>query len=149
MTSQEGGGFLHPTLPTPPASVASPQPRITLPQPRTTPLKPGGTKESNFINYVEGRLLAISGRYERRGEEAGNTPAGRARSAIAGKPGAPAAGYHNFAEVAVDLEGAVDVVWVSGTRMSLHPTSYPRIMNHMLTHPIQHLSRFLSCSTSL
>ena len=56
-------------------------------------------------------MLAISRRYEKRldliFEESGSEAEGR--------------GYHNFGEMAKDLEAVVDVVWVSGTRMSCSP----------------------------
>ncbi len=111
MTStKEPGGFLHPSLPSPPSSsITSPlNPVTVLPQPRHTPLKPGSVKESTFIDYVDQRLLAISRRYEKRfsvglkGDDVLD-PNGR--------------GYESFAEVARDLELVQDVVWVSGTRM--------------------------------
>lgn len=102
------GGFLQPILPSPPASpVSSPSAGNTiLPQPRSTPLKPGSAKESSFIDYVDRKLLGISRRYEKRfnaGFEDDETSEGR--------------GYESYGELARDLEGVIDVVWMSGTRM--------------------------------
>jgi len=112
MTStSEPGGFLHPTLPSPPPSSAtsiSIAPSA-LPPPRHTPLKPGSGKESSFIDYVDRKLLGISRRYEKRFNadlEDENT------SDIEGQ------GYKSFGEMAKDLENVVDVIWISGTRMT-------------------------------
>lgn len=79
-----------------------------LPQSRSNPLKPGSSKESSFILYVDRKLLDISRRYEKRfniGFEGEPALTGDAR------------GYESFDEVARDLENVVNVVWVSGTRM--------------------------------
>lgn len=104
------GGFIQSTLPSPPPSSAhsASTATTTLPQPRYTPLKPGSTKESSFIDYVDRKLLGVSRRYEKRfntdfEEEPSKEVEGR--------------GYESFGELAKDLEGIIDVVWVSGTRM--------------------------------
>lgn len=104
------GGFLQPTLPSPPASTAtsaSPAPSV-LPRPRANPLKPGSSKESSFIDYVDNKLLGISRRYEKRYNADFED---EATSGIEGR------GYERFGEMAKDLEAVIDVVWVSGTRM--------------------------------
>ena len=112
MTSREippePGGFLYPTLPSPPPSTVSTSAAI-LPQPRTHPLTPNSSKESNFIEYVDRKLLDISGRFEQRFN------VGMQESQI---PGAERKGYEKFGELAGDLENMVEVVWVSGTRMA-------------------------------
>ena len=103
------GGFLQPVLPSPPSSVTTSDPALSsiLPRPRSTPLKPGSPKESSFIDYVDRKLLSISRRYEKRF----NTDfEDQATSGLEGK------GYERFGELASDLEGVLDVVWVSGTR---------------------------------
>ncbi|KAL8949916.1 MAG: hypothetical protein Q9183_007562, partial [Haloplaca sp. 2 TL-2023] len=65
---EEPGGFLHPTLPSPPPStIGSPAAAHSiLPQPRSKPLKQGSPKESDFVTYIEQKLLAVSRRYENR-----------------------------------------------------------------------------------
>ncbi|KAI9872079.1 MAG: hypothetical protein M1830_002088 [Pleopsidium flavum] len=106
-TNSSAGGFLPPTLPSPPSSSITSLSQ-TLPHPRAHPLKSGSAKESSFINYVDQGILNVTRRYAKK-FSAGldNTPgdgddeAGR--------------GYENFGEVARDLEALVDVVWVSGT----------------------------------
>ena len=104
----EPGGFLNSMLPSPSPSVASTYTAASsLPRPRTHPLTPGSSKESNFIEHVDRRLLEISGRYEKRFN------VGMQESQI---PGAERKGYERFGEVAEDLEHVVDLVWVSGTR---------------------------------
>lgn len=106
---QEAGGFLRSSLPSPPASsVSSPSAaRPILLQPRSRPLRSGSSKESDFINHVERKLLAISRRYENRfsatlSEEANPDVEGR--------------GYKNIGEEIRDLDPVVDLIWVSGTR---------------------------------
>ncbi|KAL9030853.1 MAG: hypothetical protein Q9196_001052 [Gyalolechia fulgens] len=111
--SQEAGGFLPPTLPSPPASsvpassVNSPAPSTSiLPTPRTRPLKPGSSKESDFIDYIEQKLLAVSRHYEN-----------RFTSALSGEenPDIGGRGYKDFGEQVRDLDPVVDVIWISGT----------------------------------
>ncbi|KAL9104527.1 MAG: hypothetical protein Q9163_000558 [Psora crenata] len=102
------GGFLQSTLPSPPpSSVASTtNGNPILPRPRATPLKPGSLKQSNLVEYVDSKLLAISRRYEKRFDA---HLEGEALGDVEG------VGYKGFGEMAKDLEGVVDVVWVSGT----------------------------------
>ncbi|KAI4289717.1 MAG: hypothetical protein L6R35_001022 [Caloplaca aegaea] len=68
LDTQESGGFLQPTLPSPPqSSVNSPRSaRPLLPSPRSKPLRPGSSKEGDLIRYIEQKLLAVSRRYENR-----------------------------------------------------------------------------------
>ena len=107
------GGFLRPTLPSPPASSFNSPPAgyTILPQARSTPLKPGSAKESSFIDYVDRKLLEISRRYEKRFNADFED---EAMSGIQGR------GYESYGELARDLEGVIDVVWVSGTRTGGH-----------------------------
>ncbi|KAL8899079.1 MAG: hypothetical protein Q9192_001761 [Flavoplaca navasiana] len=105
---QAAGGFLRSSLPSPPASsVSSPSAaRPILLQPRSRPLRSGSSKESDFINHVEQKLLAISRRYENRfsatlSEEANPDVEGR--------------GYTNIGEEVRDLDPVVDLIWISGT----------------------------------
>ena len=110
MTSSEPGGFLHPdsTNLQPLSTTSLPNAISLLPQPRLRPLKSGGSKESSFIEYVDRKVLEISRRYEK-----------RYNADLEDKttPGFEVSGYENFGEVATDLEGVLDVVWMSGTRM--------------------------------
>ncbi|KAL8657271.1 MAG: hypothetical protein Q9226_002082 [Calogaya cf. arnoldii] len=96
-------------LPSPPASsVNSPSAaRNVLLQPRSRPLRSGSSKESDFINHVEEKLLAISRRYENRfsatlSEEANPDVEGR--------------GYKNIGEEIRDLDPVADIIWISGTQ---------------------------------
>ena len=103
------GGFLHETLPSLPLSTitSSSIALSALPSPRAYPLKPGSPKESSFIEYVDRRLLDISGRYEIRfnlDAEPDDERISKSR------------GYGSFTELATDLDGVVDIIWVSGTR---------------------------------
>ena len=103
------GGFLHPTLPSPPASSVDTVSTAStvLPHSRSTPLQTGTRKESSFIDYVDRKLLGVSRRYEKRyNSEFENEPS----SDIEGR------GYENFTELTNDMEALIDVVWVSGTR---------------------------------
>ncbi len=106
----QAGGFLSQDVQgssSPSFSVSS-NAVTNLPQSRSNPLKPGSSKESSFILYVDRKLLGISRRYEKRfniGVEGELALTGEDR------------GYESFDEVAKDLENVVDVVWVSGTRM--------------------------------
>lgn len=94
-------------IPTPPASQhASP-----LPQARKHPLKPGGPRESDLIRYLDHGVNSIQKRVDNRMTNRKLEPA----------PGEE--GYKAFWEVAKDLDGLVDVVWVSGSRMPFLPRS--------------------------
>ena len=103
----EPGGFIATGLPSPSPSIVSNGPSL-LPQPRTTALRPGGSKETIFINIVDGKLRDISAKFERRYQN-DNSPEGLI-------PVSSGAGYRNAGEIAKDLEQVVDIVWVSGTR---------------------------------
>ncbi|KAI4134510.1 MAG: hypothetical protein LQ347_001469 [Umbilicaria vellea] len=104
-SSPEPGGFLPPTLPSPPASSTTTAPvlALSLPQPRARPLKPGSSKESSFIDHVDRKLLQISRRYEKRFN---------ADMEDSAAPKDEGSGYETFEEVARDLERVIDVVWV-------------------------------------
>lgn len=107
----EPGGFLQPHLPfTPQVSYGSPALNgPVLPATRSTPLKRGSSKESAVIDHLDGKLLEVSRRYEKR------VDLGSER-----KPAVDTEvrGYENFGEAAKDLEAITDVVWVTGTRMT-------------------------------
>ena len=106
--SHQSGGFLHLTLPSPAPTTPTPSSANSiLPSQRSRPLQAGGAKESALIQYADSKLLQVSGRYEKRyGRDAeGKMPLGI-------EPG-----YETFGEAAKDLEGILEVIWVSGTRM--------------------------------
>lgn len=116
---EEPGGFLPPVLPSPPIfTVSSPSTNTLLPHPRSNPLKPGSAKETNFIDYVDQKLLGISRRYEKRFNA--NLEDERS-SDLEGR------GYEDFGEVAKDLEVLADVIWISGTRW------FQTLMDYVLT----------------
>lgn len=89
---------------TPPASsVASSHHPSPLPQPRKKPLTPGGPKESELISYLDHTITLVRGRWAKRmfQEELSASDA---------------KGYKGFGEAATDIDGLIDVVWVSGSR---------------------------------
>lgn len=109
--SDEAGGFLPQVMPTLPSSNANlPSASSILPCPRSHPLKPGSSKESSLINYVDQKLLAISRRYELR-----SNPIADKQPTLSPKD----KGYKDFGAIAADLDTLVDLVWVSGSRSSL------------------------------
>lgn len=99
----EPGGFFPSTgLPSPAPSAASSHAASSLPHPRSKSLQPGSNKEDMVRRYVEERLMNTSRRYVKK---FGNP-----------EPGDAVVGYKNFAELARDFEGVVNVLWLSGTR---------------------------------
>ncbi|MBE7181307.1 MAG: hypothetical protein INR71_08875 [Terriglobus roseus] len=112
------GGFLHTSLLSPaPSSHASTPGRAVLPHARAVPLKPGGSKESALVRYVDQGILHVQRRFAKRDAADGQQqqqPAGEVRPGAAG-PDDRVEGYAAFAEAARDLESLADVVWISGT----------------------------------
>lgn len=100
------GGFLPDAyLSPPPSSVASLSTiSVSLPNPRAHPLKPGGTKESTFIRFIDQGILRIERRYAKRGTEMADK-----------QEDASTRGYEGFQEAARDIEKLFDLIWVSGT----------------------------------
>ena len=95
-------------IPTPPASsIASTNQPSPLPLHRKHPLKPGGPKESELIHYLDQNVGKVQVRVHNR--------VNIRKSPVIGDDGK---GYNTFAEAARDLEGLVDVVWVSSSRQS-------------------------------
>jgi len=111
LSNHTAGGFLPPTLPSPPSSSVTSLSQ-TLPHPRAHPLKSGSAKESSFINYVDQGILNVTRRYAKKFSA-------RLEDHPGGESERTGRGYEDFGEVARDLEALVDVVWVSGTRMNL------------------------------
>lgn len=96
------------TFQTPPASSATPSQHASpLPQPRRHALKPGGSKESDLIRYLDHGVNNVQKRVDNRLTHRKVKPA----------PGEEE-GYGAFWEVAKQLDGLADVVWVSGSRTS-------------------------------
>lgn len=113
MASQEPGGFIQTYLPSPapstPASASTATPSV-LPRPRTHPLKAGSAKETGVINHLDAGVLRVQRRHAKKfsGVYGGNQ----------GGEHEEVEGYYSFKEMAGDIEALVNVVWVSGTRMS-------------------------------
>jgi hypothetical protein len=104
----EPGGFIPQTLPSPaPSHASSRSTASNLPHPRSHPLRAGSAKEDAARRYVEGRLLHISRRYTKKFQP----PEENEKDDVKG--------YVSMSEVAKDLGEIVDVVWLSGTRMSI------------------------------
>ena len=102
--SQEPGGFLPPSLPSPaPSSYSSSSTASNLPHPRSNPLRSGSAKEDAARRYLEARLLNVSRRYAKKFQPM--------------EEGDDFKGYVSMSEVAKDLGKIIDVVWLSGTRM--------------------------------
>lgn len=128
----DGGGFI-PYSP-PPSSLASSNASQTLPHPRSSPLRPGGSKESNFIRYVDQQILHIQRRFVKRDASLQQIPGVKEvdeEGRVIEEVNDPASlgqlgraeewhnvgGYKTFAEAARDVEEITGVIWVSGTRM--------------------------------
>ena len=129
MSAYEAGGGFIPYSP-PPSSVSSSHSPHSLPQPRSSPLKPGGSKESKLIRYVDNQVLHIQRRFTKRDasligqegmkevdEEGRMIEEVRDPATIKSEQWHDVPGYGSFAEAARDVEELVGVVWVSGTRM--------------------------------
>ncbi|GLA27865.1 hypothetical protein AnigIFM63326_005426 [Aspergillus niger] len=125
---ERGGGFLPPTLPSPAPSTPRPSTPSLLPKPRTHPLRAGSAKETTVINHIDTTLLRISRRHAKKFSSAYYKPNDESNSNANYSPESFSArgygkgeeegevqGYESFKEVARDLEGLVDVLWVSGT----------------------------------
>ncbi|GFN13927.1 hypothetical protein AtubIFM55763_009954 [Aspergillus tubingensis] len=128
ITGETSGGFLPPTLPSPAPSTPRPSTPSLLPKPRTHPLRAGSAKEATVINHIDTTLLKISRRHAKKFSSAYYKPTddgdgfnsnARGYSPESFEPRregeGEVQGYESFKEVARDLEGLVDVLWVSGT----------------------------------
>src|ERR1700761_7075744 len=106
------GGFIRPLL-TPPQSIASSTSKVDLPHPRTQPLKPGSSKESMFIRFLDENIMRIQRRHAMRTSQQqreGND-----------------AGFTSFVQIAKELDTLLNLIWISGTRKpSCSTSSYPR-----------------------
>lgn len=117
MDFPQAGGFLSP----PPSSVASAS-TVTassaLPHPRASPLRPGSSKESTFIRFVDERLLRIQRRFAKRTTP---TAAGDEIEKDAALIWDDVKGYQSMREACKDVEELIGVVWVSGTPSLIIP----------------------------
>ncbi|KAL4961218.1 general transcription factor IIH subunit TFB6 family [Aspergillus stella-maris] len=133
-TSTTGGGFMQPPLsPAPSTSTVTPS---ILPKQRSHPLRAGSMKETAVINHVDKKILAINRRhakkfssvYEGLGVGGQSQGQGQVQVQVQRQSGIGIAhtgnetkdvegerGYESFKEVAKDVEGIIDVLWVSGT----------------------------------
>ena len=104
-TTNESGGFLSASLPSPsPSNASNASASSNLPHPRSQPLRAGSAKEETARRYVEGRLLHVSRRYTKKFQPP--------------EEGEEVHGYESMSDVSKDLGEVVDVLWLSGTRMS-------------------------------
>lgn len=108
-----GGGFIHPSLPSPAPSSALSASTITssLPRQRTHPLVPGSSKENTVVNHVDSQILAINRRHAKK-FSGSFVPVDQSENERDGS----SKGYDSFREVVKDMEGIIDILWVSGTR---------------------------------
>lgn len=92
-------------LPTPPASsAASSQHPSLFPRPRRQPLKAGGTKESELIIYLDRGLNRVQ-------KDVDN----RMKKGQSENRSSDTRGYTSFSDASKELDGLIDVIWVSGT----------------------------------
>ncbi|KAF9886401.1 hypothetical protein FE257_011433 [Aspergillus nanangensis] len=103
-TDGSGGGFIPPSLPSPAPTSSTVTPSL-LPTQRSHPLRAGSTKETTVINHVDKTLLMINRRHAKKFSGAFDDQNQKESER----------GYESFKEVVKDLEGLVDVLWVSGT----------------------------------
>ncbi|GMF79633.1 unnamed protein product [Aspergillus oryzae] len=99
------GGFIQPSLSSPAPSTSTATPSI-LPRPRLHPLKAGSTKETTVINHVDKTILIVNRRHAKKFSSAFDDQAQQESER----------GYESFKEVAKDIEGLVDILWVTGTQ---------------------------------
>jgi hypothetical protein len=96
------GGFIR-TLPSPaPSSTSTTRSTTSLPHQRGRPLIPGSAKEDKVRSYVDGQLLYISRRY--------------IKKFSVENPDDKVLGYHSMGELCKDVEGLVNILWLSATR---------------------------------
>ncbi len=98
------GGFLpvHP-LPSPAPRSPSSRAAASLPHPRGHALRPGSNQEDMVRRYADQQLMNVTRRYVKKF----GIP----------EPGDDVVGYKTFGELCRDVDGIVNVLWLSGTRM--------------------------------
>lgn len=97
------GGFMAHSLPSPAPSSTSGLSPAHLPHPRGHALRPGSAKEDKVRHFVSERMMHISRRFIKK---SGAAPPG----------GEELEGYKSIGELCTDLEGLINIVWLSGTR---------------------------------
>ncbi|KAK3381835.1 hypothetical protein B0H63DRAFT_214371 [Podospora didyma] len=97
-----GGGFVPP-LPSPAPSASSTRSVSGLPHPRGHALRPGSAKEDKVRHFVNDRMMYISRRFIKK--NGGPLEAGTE----------DVKGYKSMAELCKDVEGLINIVWLSGT----------------------------------
>lgn len=101
-----------------------------LPEQRQHPLRPGSSKETTLLNWVEAAVLRINRRHAKRFSRSfTETDAEETKDA-----GEDVPGYDSFGEVAVDIDRALDVLWVSNTREYLYLHRYVYMCMLMAQH---------------
>ncbi|KAL2262005.1 hypothetical protein VTK26DRAFT_2774 [Humicola hyalothermophila] len=97
------GGFMPQTLPSPaPSNATSVKSSSGLPHPRGHALKPGSAKEDKVRHFVTARMEHIARRFVKK---TGSAPPGLE----------DVDGYKSMAELCKDLEGLINILWLSGT----------------------------------
>ncbi|KAK4234898.1 hypothetical protein C8A03DRAFT_18275 [Achaetomium macrosporum] len=96
------GGFTVPSMPSPaPSSTSTIKSVSGLPHPRSHALRPGSAKEDQVRHFVSDRVNHITRRFLKR---TGKAP-----------PGSEVEGYNSMRDLCKDLEGVINIVWLSGT----------------------------------
>ncbi|KAK4119233.1 hypothetical protein N657DRAFT_684571 [Parathielavia appendiculata] len=96
------GGFMPPSMPSPAPSTSTVRSVAGLPHPRAHALRPGSAKEDQVRHFVASRMEHITRRFVKK---QGNAPPGSE----------DVQGYKTMAELCKDLEGVIDIIWLSGT----------------------------------
>ncbi len=141
--SSAAGGFLPPhiqSLPSPAPTTTSTTSTIIagLPHPRTHALRPGSAKEDQLRNFVSDRMEHVSRRFLKKSGRASSPGPGGDDNLV---------GYTSMAELCKDLDEAINIIWLSGTRRSSLHTRTHRTANSA-DNPPQQTSKSPSSSTS-
>lgn len=106
----DGGGFV---LSPPASSTTSSNTATRLPHPRESPLRPGGSKESTFIRYVDQQILHIQRRFAKRTSPQTDQLSDIDRDKA--DTWGDVKGYASMKEACKDIEELLNVIWISGT----------------------------------
>lgn len=97
----------------PASSTVSSNTSTRLPQPRGSPLRPGGSKESTFIRYVDQQMLHIQRRFAKRTSPQTNQLSDVDRDKA--DSWGDVKGYASMKEACKEVEELLNVIWISGT----------------------------------